>query len=82
MSVKELKKRLQHRCFHMNTAEFFRTAILKNICKRLLLNIQKSNRERIEFYRSKLETREVVLTKMSSNKKGGNNLSGENEKFV
>ena len=29
---------------------------------------------------NKLESREVVITKMSSNKRSGNNLSDENEK--
>ena len=32
------KKRLQHRCFPVNIKKFFRTAFLKNICERLLLN--------------------------------------------
>ena len=68
-------------CFPVDIAKFLRTAILKNICQWLLLDIQKINRERIEFYRSKLESREVVLTKMSSNKRRGNNISDENEKF-
>ena len=30
-------KRLQHRCFPVNIANFLRTSILKNICKWLLL---------------------------------------------
>ena len=80
MSLKELKKRFQHRCFPVDIAKFFRTAILNFICQWLLLDLQKSNRERIESYRSKLESRKVVLTKMSSNKRSGNNLSDENEK--
>ena len=33
-----IKKRLQHRCFPVNIATFLRTPILKNSCKRLLLN--------------------------------------------
>ena len=32
-----IKKRLQHRCFPVKFAKFLRTAILKNICKQLLL---------------------------------------------
>ena len=32
-----IKKRLQLRCFPVNTAKFLRTHILKNSCKRLLL---------------------------------------------
>ena len=32
-----LKMRLQHRCFPLKFAKFFRTPILKNICKGLLL---------------------------------------------
>ena len=32
-----LKKRLQHRCFPVNSATFLRTLNLKNICERLLL---------------------------------------------
>ena len=32
-----IKKRLQHRCFPLNIANFLRTTILKNIYKRLLL---------------------------------------------
>ena len=79
---KELKKRLQHRFFHVNIAKFLRTAILKNTCKGLLLNIQKSNRERIKCYRSKLQSREVALTKMSSNKKSGNSLSDRMKQLV
>ena len=35
-----IKKRLQHRCFPVNVANFLRTPILKNICKRLLLKTQ------------------------------------------
>ena len=34
-----IKKKLQHRCFSVNIAEFLRTPILKNICERLLLSI-------------------------------------------
>ena len=34
-----IKKRLQHRCFPVNDANFLKTPILKNICKRLLLLI-------------------------------------------
>ena len=33
------KKRLQHRLSLDNTAKFLRTAILKNICERLLLRV-------------------------------------------
>ena len=32
-----IRKRLQHRCFPVKFAIFFRTAILKNVCERLLL---------------------------------------------
>ena len=32
------KKRLQHRCFPMNIANFLRSHSLKNSCERLLLN--------------------------------------------
>ena len=31
--------RLQHRCFPVNIAKFLRTAILKNICERLLASL-------------------------------------------
>ena len=34
-----IKKRLQHRCFLDNAAKFISTAILKNICERLLLEV-------------------------------------------
>ena len=34
-----LKKRLQHKFFLDNIAKFLRTAILKNICERLLLRV-------------------------------------------
>ena len=34
-----IKKRLQHWCFLGNAAKFLSTAILKNICKRLLLRV-------------------------------------------
>ena len=33
-----IRKRLRHRCFHVNISEFLRTPILKDICERLLLN--------------------------------------------
>ena len=36
-----IKKRLQHRCFPVIIAKFLRIPILKNICERLLLFIQK-----------------------------------------
>ena len=36
--IKLIKKRLGHRRFPVNTAEFQRAPILKNICERLLLN--------------------------------------------
>ena len=35
-----IKKRLQHRCFALNIVKFSRTPILKNICKRLLLDLK------------------------------------------
>ena len=79
---KEIKNRLQHRSFHVNIVKFLRTAILKKTYKRLLLNIQKSNRERIECYRSKLQSREVALTKMSPNKRSGNSLSDRMKQLV
>ena len=34
-----IKKRLQHWCFPVNIAKILRTAILKNICERLLLKL-------------------------------------------
>ena len=36
---KFIKKRLQNRCFLENIVPFLRTAILKNICERLLLRV-------------------------------------------
>ena len=36
-----IKKRLQHRCFSCDIEKFLRIPILKNICERLLLFIQK-----------------------------------------
>ena len=36
-----IKKRLQRWCFPVNTANFLRTPILKNICERLLLTLWK-----------------------------------------
>ena len=36
-----IKKRLQHRYFPDNIVELFRTPIMKSICERLLLQIQK-----------------------------------------
>ena len=36
---KNIKKRLQHRCFPLKFAKFWRTPILNNICERLLLQI-------------------------------------------
>ena len=32
-----IKKKLQHRCFHVNIAKFLSAPILKNICERLRL---------------------------------------------
>ena len=34
-----LKKKLQHKCFPVKFAKLLRTPILKNICKRLLLEV-------------------------------------------
>ena len=39
--IKFIKKWLQRRCFSVNIAKFLRTSIIKNICKRLLLNVPK-----------------------------------------
>ena len=36
---KLFKKRLQHKCFPVKFAKLLRTSILKNICKRLLLEV-------------------------------------------
>ena len=38
-----IRKRLQHRCFHVNIAKYLRTPILMNICQQLLLNFIASN---------------------------------------
>ena len=35
-----IKKRLEHKCFPEKFAKYLRTPILKNICKRLLLQIE------------------------------------------
>ena len=35
-----IKKRLQHRCFLVNIANFLRTPILKNICQRMLQDFE------------------------------------------
>ena len=35
-----IKKRLQHRCFPVNIANFLRTPILKNSCKELLPKVE------------------------------------------
>ena len=40
-----IKKRLQHRCFPVKSKTFLRAPILKNICKRLLLNSYRFNRK-------------------------------------
>ena len=37
-----LKTKLQHRCLPVNIANFLRTAILKKICKSLLLSVSRS----------------------------------------
>ena len=37
------KKRLQHRCFPVNIAQFLRTPTLKNVCDQLLLYSQLKN---------------------------------------
>ena len=36
-----IKRRLQHRCFPMKFTKFLRTPILKTICGRLLLDLEK-----------------------------------------
>ena len=40
---KFIKKRVLHRFFPVNIAKFLRTLILKNICERLLLDVDKAN---------------------------------------
>ena len=39
-----VKKRLQHKCFPVNTVKFLRTLILNNICERLLLYLREDRR--------------------------------------
>ena len=38
-SLQFFKKRLQHKCFPMKFAKLIRIPILRNICKRLLLEV-------------------------------------------
>ena len=38
-----IKKRLQYRCFPVNSAKFLTKPILKNICERLLLHLKYYN---------------------------------------
>ena len=39
LRVYNVKKRLYHKCFPVNSVKFLRTPILQNICERLLLQI-------------------------------------------
>ena len=43
-----IKKRLQHKCFPVNTAKFLRTRVLKNICERLFKGFHLHNKETYE----------------------------------
>ena len=52
------EKRLQPRCFPVNIAKFLRTAILKNICQRLLLKC--SNLMKYQLFSSSMEVYRVV----------------------
>ena len=47
-----IKKKLQHRCFSVKFAKFLRTPILKNICERLLLILQKIGTGTLSFIKS------------------------------
>ena len=64
-----IKKRLQHRCFAVKIAIFLRTPFLKNICERLLLNMnkcatwKKCNKEKLQHAKS--ATAEKCKTKTS-----------------
>ena len=65
-----IKRRLQHRCFPVNTANFLRTAILKNIWECLLLYLtdfleQLVFREAI-FQNSFLKVSSLKLSQFSS----------------
>ena len=44
-----IKKRLQHRCFPVKFAKLLRTLILKNICKRFLLEVDICKRNTLQI---------------------------------
>ena len=50
-----IQKRLQHRCFQVDIANFLITPILKNICERLFLNVIKdSSEEYLETFQTSM----------------------------
>ena len=58
--MKIFKKRLQHKCFPVKFTKLLRTPILKNICKRLVLEV---------FYKKyALKNCDVYRRKVASNK--------------
>ena len=48
LSISFIKKRLQHRCFPVNTAKFLRTSIFQNICEPLFLKSHWTKNETAE----------------------------------
>ena len=51
---------LQHKCFSMKLAQFFRATILKNICKRVLLKNVKNKMERCQNKNSKAYSKDFL----------------------
>ena len=54
-----VKKRLQHRCFPVKYAKFLRTSILKNICKRVLLQFLSRSSHYNTFFSVQAQTEMV-----------------------
>ena len=61
-----IKKRLKHKYFLLKFAKFFRTPILRNICKRLLLNLIISRFEMCLYFVCN-EERQAVIRRVLKN---------------
>ena len=47
----DVKKRLQHRCFPLNSAKIFRKSIWKNTCKQLSVFFTKIHSKQLSTYK-------------------------------
>ena len=80
--TKGIKKETPTQVFSCEYCKIFKNSYFKEHLQTAASEHTEKEQRRNKFYRSKLDSREVVLTKMSSNKRTGNNLSGENEKVI